>query len=290
MVETVAVTGGNGTIGEAILEELNDAGYRSVNVARGKRREEVSEEYRRTDLLDPGEVYGSLAAAGADAVIHMGTIPGAHSHPDYRVYESNAMSSFHVLEAATGLGIDSVVLPSSINAMGSAFQDARSEVYYLPVDEEHPLTPRDPYALGKQAIEMQGDGFARRPDGPETIASLRFPGVHSPESVRSMAEGDRSSYDRDSVARDDLFTYCHLADAARAARLAVEADYAGHEVFWVVADETKLSAPTPAVAADCYPDAEVREDLAADDGLVTVEKARELLGWDPEHSWRDHRG
>lgn len=104
-IATVAVTGGNGRIGEAILESLTDHGYRTVNLARGKQREDVSDEYLQTDLLDAGEVYGSLAASSADAVIHMGTILAPGRHPGYVVYESNVVFSYHVLEAATELGL-----------------------------------------------------------------------------------------------------------------------------------------------------------------------------------------
>lgn len=84
------------------------------------------------------------------------------------------MSAYHVLEAAADLGLESVVLPSSINVMGAVFQEAPTDVRYLPVDEDHPLTPRDPYALGKQTTEAIGDGFGRRPAGP-TISSVRYP-------------------------------------------------------------------------------------------------------------------
>jgi len=139
---TIAVTGGNGRLGEHILKDLNDHGYQTVDVARGKRREEISDRYITTDLTDPGEVYGALVKSDADAVIHMGTIPSPTSHPGYVTFENNVMSSYHILEAAMGLGIDRVCLPSSINAMGASFQEKPIQVSYVPVDEDHPLTPR----------------------------------------------------------------------------------------------------------------------------------------------------
>ncbi|OYR85054.1 UDP-glucose 4-epimerase, partial [Halorubrum ezzemoulense] len=122
-VDTIAVTGGNGKIGEAIIAHLNEYGYETANIARGKQREDVSDRYITTDLLDAGEVYGALAKVDADAVIHMGTIPDPYSNPDYRVYESNVLSAKHIMEAAESLGLESVVLPSSINAIGSEHQE-----------------------------------------------------------------------------------------------------------------------------------------------------------------------
>lgn len=170
-IKTVVITGGNGKIGEAVLEELSESSYRTINIARGSRCEEVSDEYRTTDLLDAGEVYGSFVAADADAVVHMGTISGPTNHPDHVTYESSAMSTYHVLDAAYALGLESVVQPSSINVIGAAYQTAPTAVEYMPVDEDHPLTPRDPYGLGKQTTERLGDGFGRRPDAP-MISSL----------------------------------------------------------------------------------------------------------------------
>lgn len=288
-MDAIAVTGGNGKIGEAILRELDEAGYRTVNVARGKRREEVSAEYRTTDLLDPGEVYGSLAAADADAVIHMGTIPHPESHPGFRVFESNAMSTYHVLEAATELGLDAVCLASSINVMGGVYQESPMEVRYLPVDESHPVTPRDPYAIGKHAIEVTADGFGRMPGAPP-IASLRYPWVATGEELReTFAEAERTlEADLPDVGgRDDLFSYLHIADGARVARLAVEADVEGHERFWVVADDTTMDTPTADLVERHFPDAEVRTRFEGHEAIVDASKARDLLGWTPEYSWRD---
>lgn len=288
-IDRVAVTGGNGTIGEAILREFADAGYETVNVARGKRRESVADGYRTADLLDAGETYGALAASDADAVVHMGTIPAPLNHPGHVTFESNAMSAYHVLEAATELGFGAVVLPSSINVMGADFQAAPTDVRYLPVDEDHPLTPRDPYALGKRTTEVIGDGFGRRPDAPQ-IASLRYPWVATGDRLReAYGERDRSldALRGDESGRSTLFSYLHLEDAARVARRAVEADLDDHEAFWAVAADTNADVPSERLAAEFFPDAEVREPLEGRESLIGIEKARDLLGWEPERSWRD---
>lgn len=289
-VETIAVTGGNGKIGEAILKHLNEHGYRTVNLARGKQREDVSDEYRTTDLLDAGEVYGSLAASDADAVIHMGTIPAPGSHPGYVVYESNVMSSYHVLEAGTKLGLESACLASSINAMGSVYQDESMEVFYLPVDEEHPLTPRDPYAVGKHALEVTADGFGRLPDAP-TISTLRYPWVATQEELtETFAKADRTMEGLADAwhhtTRDTLFSYVHIKDGADIARRCIEADWKGHERFWAVAGDTTADAHTERLIEEYYPEAEVRKSFEEHEALINIGKSRELLGWDPSNTWR----
>jgi nucleoside-diphosphate-sugar epimerase len=137
-MDTIAVTGGNGKIGKAILRELQARDYHAVNLARGKRREDVSDSYLTTDLLNPGKVYGSIARSNADAVIHMGTIPHSDNHPGWKTYESNVMSTYHVLEATTELGLDSACVASSINAMGYDFGTGNTAVEYLPISYGSP--------------------------------------------------------------------------------------------------------------------------------------------------------
>jgi nucleoside-diphosphate-sugar epimerase len=289
-IETVAVTGGNGKIGSAVLAEASDRGYRAVNLARGKRREEVSDAYYTTDLLTAGEVYGSLDRCGADAVVHMGTIPTPTSHPGHVTFESNVASSYHVLEAAAALGLESACLASSINAMGAAYQEAPMEVDYLPVDEGHRLTPRDPYAVGKHALEVTADGFGRQDREPRTISTLRYPWVADDAELRERyVETDRSLDGLTSPvdARDVLFSYLHIEDAAAVAVDAVEADYEGHETFWTVAADTSATVPSDVLVDEFYPDAECRTEFSGTEGLVDTGKAAELLGWTPERSWRD---
>ncbi len=162
--------------------------------------------------------------------------------PGHVTFESNVMSSWNVLEAATRLGLESVVLASSINVMGAAHQDAPTHVEYLPVDEAHPLTPRDPYALGKHAIEVIADGYGRRPDAP-TVSSLRYPWVATSDELRAeFVENDRSLAGLEAAwhhtTRDTLLSYLHVEDGVAVARLAAEADHDGHESFWAVAADT----------------------------------------------------
>ena len=241
-MHTIAVTGGNGRIGEAILADLNDHGYRTVNLARGKQREDESDQYITTNLIEPGEVYGALALADPDAVIHMGTIPHPRGTPGYVTFDSNVRSTYLILEAAGGLGIDTVCLASSINALGASFQDVPPDVSYLPLDEDHPCTPRDPYAIGKHALEVVADGFGRMDGSPRHIASLRYPWVATEAELRTrFLDADRSDESNllaEPGGRNELFAYIHIDDAAAVARAAIEAEIGGHEVYWTVADDT----------------------------------------------------
>jgi len=297
MTDTVIVTGGNGRIGRRLLEHLNEHDYRTVNLSRGKRDEDHSDTYRTTDLLDAGEVYGSLAKSDADAVVHLGMLPTPDRTPGFRTYESNVVSTYHVLEAAGELGVETVALASSFSAIGGGFEPDPITVDYLPLDEDHRLTPSNPYGMGKQALEIAADGFARRPDdSPQTITSLRFPWVVDDDLAReTFVEADRSLDGlRDSphfhTQRNTLFSYVHADDAASLVRRAVEASFDGHERVWVSAPDTSAETPSADLAAELFPDAERRESLTDGDpcaALVDTSKAERLFDWEPTWRWRD---
>jgi nucleoside-diphosphate-sugar epimerase len=294
MSETVAVTGGNGRIGRNVLAHLNDEGYRTVNLSRGKREEKHADAYLTTDLVEAGEVYGSLAKSDADAVVHLGMLPTPDQAPGYRTYESNVLSTYHVLEATAELGINRVALASSFSAIGGGFKPEPITVDYLPVDEGHRLTPSTSYGIGKQSLEIAADGFTRKPaDRPTTITSLRFPWVVDDELARETfvaadrtLDGMRKS-SQFHTQRNTLFTYVHMSDAADLVRRTVEATFDGHERVWVSAPDTSAETPTREITAELFPDADIRGEF--DDqyaALVDTSKAEELFDWTPEWTWR----
>lgn len=290
-IETVVVTGGSGKVGSRTVQALNDGGYETVNLDVETPPERRADSFIDTDLLDAGEVYGAFAKADADAFVHMGTLPVPTRTPGYVTFKSNVMSSYYVLEAATAFGLEAGCLASSVNALGRSFQEEPPEIYYLPVDEEHPVTPRDPYGLGKHVIEEICDGFGRRRAPPDTLSTLRYPWVGSSDDLRSAyAEDDRSlsalrtSYElRDSP----LFGYGHVDDIARAARHTIEADFKGHETFWITAADTNTTVPTATLVDEFYPDIDPESEFSGYEALFDLGKAHQMLGWTPQHSWRN---
>jgi nucleoside-diphosphate-sugar epimerase len=269
-IETVAVTGGSGTIGTAVLREFD--GRHTVNLDRDT-GDSTADDSIEIDLLDPGDVYNAIDRADADAVVHLGTYAGAGGIPEHDVYASQSATTYNVLEAAHGLDLEAACLASSIHALGSITPEAPLDVRYLPVDEDHPQTPQDPYAVGKQTIEIIADSFGRRPGSP-TLSSLRIPTV--------LEDEDRFP---EETGRDVLFGYCHIEDIARLFRAAVDGDHGGHERFWVSAADTRSARPSAELAREHYPGAEDR-GLDGHEALISTAKARELLDWEPAFSWR----
>jgi nucleoside-diphosphate-sugar epimerase len=285
---TVVVTGATGRLGPAVVAHLREAGYRTVGVSRSGTSDPVADGHVRADCTDPGDVYGALTARGVpDAVVHMGTPSEPGHRPDPDTFDGQVSTTYNVLSAAAALGIDRVVVASSLAAIGSTFQPEPARVGSLPVDETHPLTAHDPYGLGKRAAEVAADGVARAPDGP-SVVSLRFPTVFDGaglEDVLRAADGRRTVAGlRESgqfeTARDTLFCWLHVDDAARAVGRAVAAEVAGHEPLWLSAPDTTVDDPTADLVAH-YPDATVEGSFEGREPLVDDSRAREVLGWEP---------
>jgi len=292
-VETVVVTGGSGTIGRAALADLGSNGYHTVNCNRGKPDDGPADGYRTTELTDPGEVYGSLAAVDPDAVVHLGMIPSPENHPEHEVFGSNAASTYHVLEAAQALAVERVVLASSLSALGAGFEPESLSPAFLPLDETHTLAPSTPYGIGKQTLETVADGFARRDRPPGSIVSLRFPWVTDADDQReTFVDPDRTLAGIEAsgamhTAHNTVCSYLDLRDAARAVRRAVEADVEGHAPVFLSAPDTTCETPTAEVVERRYPGAERRTAFEGHEALIDVGRAREMLEWEPRHSWRD---
>ncbi|ELZ94947.1 UDP-glucose 4-epimerase [Haloferax mucosum ATCC BAA-1512] len=293
-LESVAVTGGTGRLGPTVIAHLRANGYEVTNLSRHSESSVADHDYR-VSALDAGDLVGTLSSVDADAIVHLGTISTPDHDPGHRVFESNVQSTYVVLEAAAALDIDTVVIASSMSAIGGSFEPDPARIDYLPVDEAHRETPSNPYGLGKYIAEETAAGFARRDDAPTTTASLRFPWMPSQEEATvTFAEQDRSLSGLEAAgffhtARNTLFSYLGREDAARLIRRALEADYEGHDVFWAAASDTSTTVESATLAREVYPDADVRASLSGHESLVSTAKAKRRLGWEPEWSWRDEQ-
>ena len=69
--------------------------------------------------------------------------------------------------------------------------------------------------------------------------------------------------------------------------LALLADVTGHEPFIVAAADTCMTRPSRELMAEVYPGVETRS-VDEHGTLLSIEKATTVLGYSPQHSWRDH--
>jgi len=83
-----------------------------------------------------------------------------------------------------------------------------------------------------------------------------------------------------------LWGYIDARDGAQAVRLALESDLTGTEVFIIANADTVTSRPNADLVKEFYPNVEVRGDLGKHDTLLSIKKARRLLGYQPRYGWR----
>jgi nucleoside-diphosphate-sugar epimerase len=268
----IAVTGGIGSVGKAVVELALAQGHSIVCIDRkipdaDARKPDIT--YIQADITD----YSAMENAfrGCDALVHMAAIPAPGHLPDHVVHNNNVVGSYNVLRAAVEVGIQKVCQASSVNATGLAYS-RWPRFDYFPLDEEHPTYNEDPYSLSKWICEEQGNSFARRYEQ-MVISSMRFHWV-VPERVTAVR-----GYSKVEAPAKNLWAYTLHKSAARACLLSLTADFKGHEVFYIAAPNTATDTPSLELKQKYFPDVPVRGDLSGHKSFFSSGKAERLLGW-----------
>jgi UDP-glucose 4-epimerase len=144
----VVVTGARGKVGRAAVAALTRAGHdvRATDLFPPvfERPEPGEPEYVQGDLTDAGDAFAVVR--DAQAVVHAAAIPEPTHNPPHVVFQNNLMATFNALEAAIRFGVSRFVNISSETVPGFFFPEREFLPDYVPVDEEHPVRPQDPYA------------------------------------------------------------------------------------------------------------------------------------------------
>ena len=295
-VKRVIVTGGSGKIGGWILKELLDRGHEVLNVDLTP----AAETRCRTliaDLTDAGQAYGAIGAftgidelqpslrqEPVDVLVHFAAIPRILLVPDAEVFRINTVSTYNVMEAAARFGIRKVVYASSEATYGVVFADGHLDPQYFPVDEDHPTVPMDAYGLSKVVNERTAAAFHSRTGG--DFYGLRIGDVMAPPDYAKF-----SAWSTEPATRErELWAYVDVRDVAQMVRLCVEADGLGFQVFNTFATESAHVMSTRELAGRHYPRVPMRGEIEEHGSLVSNQKARKLLGFEPRFRWREQPG
>ena len=298
-MSTVAVTGSSGKLGRHVVAHLADHGYRVIALDRTPDPHSPAAAFVRVDLTDTGQVLEALTGVddvhdGLDAVVHLAAIPAPGLATNGATFANNIAATHNVFAAARRAGIRSVVWASSETVLGLPFgnrsgHDASDQdpPPYIPVDEEYPPRPNSTYSLVKTLEEEMARQFCRWV--PElAMVGLRFSNVMDPDDYARFP-----GFDADPRSRSwNLWGYIDGRDGAQAVRRALEYCAAGHtgvEVFVIANADTVMSRPSAELAAEVFPDVPVTRPLGEHETLLSIDKARRVLGYAPEHSWRDSR-
>jgi nucleoside-diphosphate-sugar epimerase len=280
----IAVTGGSGKLGKSVVARLRDEGHQVINLdKRGTR----GPGFARIDLTDYGQVIDALfgindLTSGFDAVVHLGAIPAPGIVPDVATFHNNMLSTYNVFQAARRAGIRTLVYASSETVLGLPFD---IDPPYIPVDEEYPARPESTYSLVKHLEEQMAIQLTRW-DPQLSITALRFSNVMDPEDYAAFP-----AFDADARLRKwNLWGYIDGRDGAQAVLRALENAKPGFEAFIIAAADTVMSRSSAELAAEVFPGVELVREVGARQTLLSIDKARRMLGYAPEHSWRDHAG
>jgi UDP-glucose 4-epimerase len=278
----IAVTGGSGKLGRTVVRELRAAGHTVVNLdATGER----GRGFVRVDLTDYGQTIDAILGVndlhdGFDAIVHLAAIPAPGILPDVATFHNNIRVTYNVFQAARRAGIKNIVYASSETVLGLPFDVPPP---YIPVDEDYPARPESTYSLVKHLEEQMAIELTRW-DPSLKIVALRFSNVMEPADYAAFP-----SYDADARARKwNLWGYIDARDGAQAIQKALEWDTTGFERFIIAAADTVMSRPNAELVAEVFPGVPLkRDDLDNTETLLSIDKARRVLGYDPQHSWRD---
>ncbi len=278
----VAVTGSNGKLGRSVVRGLREAGHTVLELDQYGER---SPEFLRIDLRDYGQVVDALLGvddrhSGFDAVVHLGAIPAPGLHADVATFHNNMTATYNVFQACRRAGIKRIVYASSETVLGLPFDTPPP---YIPVNEDYPARPESTYSLVKHLEEQLAIELTRW-DPQLSITALRFSNVMDPEDYAEFP-----SFDADATARKwNLWGYIDGRDGAQAVAKALENAAPGFDRFIIAAADTVMTRASADLAAEVFPDVRLMRDVSGTGTLLSIDKARRILGYEPRHSWRDH--
>jgi nucleoside-diphosphate-sugar epimerase len=272
----LVVTGASGKAGRAVVRDLIEHQHDvlAVDVVLPG---ESHVTFLLADLTEFGQAVECVA--GVEAVVHLAAIPAPGIHTEETTFRTNMLSTYNVFEAARLLGLQRVVWASSETILGLPFE--REPPAYAPIDEEHPPRPESSYSLSKLLAEELGRQLHRWSGTP--YVALRFSNIMEPEEYERFP----SFWEDATPRRWNLWGYVDARDVAQSCRLALEADLEA-EHFIVAAGDTVMNRPSRELMAEVYPSVPYRPTPGDFDTLLSIEKARKLLGYQPAWSWRDH--
>jgi len=276
----IAVTGGSGKLGRTVVRALAESGHDVINL---DQRGERGPGFVQVDLTDFGQVIDALSGVndrhdGIDALVHLAAIPAPGIASDVATFHNNMLGSFNVFWAAQRLGITRIVYASSETVLGLPFDVPPP---YVPVDEEYPARPESVYSLVKHLEEQLAIELVRW--HPElSITALRFSNVMDPEDYEAFA-----AFDADATLRKwNLWGYVDARDGAQAVLRALDVAAPGFDRFIIAAADTVMTRPNAELLDEVFPGVTHRREFGPNETLLSIDKARRVLGYEPRHSWR----
>lgn len=304
----VLVTGGAGYIGSHAVRALRAKGHQPVvfdNLSRGHREAALDSPLVVGDLLSFDAISSALRSHGAEAVLHFAALTyvgESVGHPDV-YYRNNVAGTLNLLEAMRKSNVTKLIFSSTAAVYGDPVR--------VPIDEDHPLRPVNPYGRSKLAVEWMLRDF-------QSAFGLKFAALryfnaagssldgrigedHEPEThliprVLMAITGEIPQVtilgtDWDTPDGTCVRDYIHVEDLAEAHVLALEhlerggassswnlGTGKGHSVREVIRSAEKVSGRKVPVIEGARREGDPAILVAA------AERVRRDLGWKPHHA------
>jgi nucleoside-diphosphate-sugar epimerase len=281
----ILVTGASGYVAKFVIEEL----AKSHDLVLFSRRHPA--EGPHATVTDAPFVRGDLtrlddcrrAVSGVEVIAHIGAI----NEPTDDTFRVNTLGTYYLMEAAREARIRRVVLASSSCALGHCFPASGRPfpVKYLPFDEAHPSFIEDNYGLSKLANELTLETYTRA-YGIECIA-LRLNWCWGPAEIAWRRSPSFQLADH--VA--GFWAYVDMRDVAQAFKLALELQSSrmtGFDSYFISAANTMADESSLELVERFYPQyRHLADRLQMQETFFSWQKAHQVLGYEPHHSWRD---
>jgi nucleoside-diphosphate-sugar epimerase len=279
---TIAVTGASGKTGRVVVADLLAHGHDvlAVDIAATpgdrERMASLGAPLLCADLTDYGQTVDALQ--DAESVVHLANIPAPGLFPAAHTLNTNLAMNNNVFLAAAQNKLSRVVWASSETTLGLPFD---TPPRYAPVDEDHYPYPTSTYALSKTASETTAGHIAEWSGIP--FVALRLSNVHVEADYQYVP-----GYWSDPHARKwNLWGYVDARDVALACRLGLTAPLTGATSFVIAAADTIMNRPSADLLAEVFPGVKLTRPIGDYETLLSIDRARESLGYTPAHSWRD---
>jgi UDP-glucose 4-epimerase len=243
----ILVTGGAGYVGSHVVEELLKAGDHKVvvldNLQKGHRESLLGGEFIEGDLADTSLLDRIFIQYGIQAVVHMAAdsqVGESVQHPD-KYFHNNVTNGLNLLNAMVRHNARYIVFSSTAAVYGEPIE--------IPITEDHPQVPTNPYgesklffekimarydhAYGLRHISLRYFNAAGASPG-GTIGEDHRPESHLIPIVLQVALGQREHIvifgtDYDTPDGTCVRDYIHVSDLATAHLLALDALARGGE-------------------------------------------------------------
>ena len=148
----ILIVGGAGYIGSHMIKRFLQTDHEVVildNLSTGYEDNCQGLPLHHIDLKDKDQVLQFLKTQSFDAVMHFASfinVGESYHHPE-KYYQNNVINSFHLLDAMSRCGIKNFIFSSSAAVYGEPLQ--------IPINEDHPIVPVNPYGTTKAEVEKK---------------------------------------------------------------------------------------------------------------------------------------